>query len=163
MEANPGTTDGDGNISCAYSEGIYVGYRHYTTNSVEVLFPFGHGLSYTTFEYSNIKVVKCSDGADFEVTFDITNTGEVFGKEVAELYVSAHDPAVCRPSLELKGFKKVSLQPGNRKTVSMKLDKDSFSYYSVADGAFVADPGVYTIHVGRSVKDLRLSCDIELF
>lgn len=158
----PGTTDKDGNITCSYSEGIYVGYRHYSTNNVDVLFPFGHGLSYTTFEYSNIKVSKCSDEADFEVTFDITNTGEVFGKEVSELYVSAHNPAVHRPLLELKGFKKVSLSPGECRTVSMMLDKDSFSYYSVADGDFVADSGVYTINVGSSVKDIRLSCDIEI-
>lgn len=158
----PGTYDGDGGITCSYSEGIYVGYRHYSTRNVDVLFPFGHGLSYTTFEYGNIKASKCKDEDAFEVMFEITNTGSVFGKEAAEVYISAHSPAVDRPALELKGFKKIGLEPGECRSVTIKLDRNAFAYYSVSDGKFRADSGKYTISVGRSVKDLRVSCDIIL-
>ncbi len=156
----PGTYDGDGGITCSYSEGIYVGYRHYSTRGVDVLFPFGHGLSYTTFEYGNIKASRCEDEDSFEVAFEITNTGSVFGKEVAEIYVTAHNPVVDRPALELKGFKKVGLEPGECRSVAIKLDRKAFEYYSVSDGTFRADSGKYTISVGRSVNDLRVSCDL---
>lgn len=158
----PGTYDGDGGITCSYSEGIYVGYRHYSTRNIDVLFPFGHGLSYTTFEYGNIKAVKCKDEDAFEVTFEITNTGSVFGKETAEVYVGAHDPVIDRPALELKGFKKVGFEPGECRSVTIKLDRKAFAYYSVSDGTFRADSGKYTISAGRSVKDLRVSCDVVL-
>lgn len=158
----PGTYDADGSVSCSYSEGIYVGYRHYSTRNVDVMFPFGHGLSYTTFEYGNIRASKCRDEDAFEVTFEITNTGKVFGKEVAEVYVSAHNPLVDRPALELKGFKKVGLEPGECRPVTVKLDRSAFEYYSVSDARFRADSGRYTISAGRSVKDLRVSCEVIL-
>ena len=158
----PGTYDEDGNITCRYSEGIYVGYRHYETNYVDVVFPFGHGLSYTTFEYSDLKIENDadgngSDGNEVTVTCKITNTGNVTGKEVVQLYVTAKDSKVDRPLYELKGFEKVELQPGETKTVSMKLDGRAFAYYDVDEKAYVQEDGEYVVSVGSSVKDIRLT------
>ena len=115
----------------AYSEGVFVGYRYYDTKEADVLFPFGHGLSYTTFEYSALRLSHSivREGEDVQVTVTVTNTGAVSGKETVQLYVTPPKSERHRPVRELKGFAKVSLQPGESKDVQFTLDKRSLAYY----------------------------------
>ena len=124
----PGT-----NGTVTYAEGLLVGYRWFDTKQIEPQFPFGFGLSYTTFKYSNLKLIP-GDGTNGIVTaqFEIENTGKVAGAEVAQLYVHQKNPALMRPEKELKGFKKVFLQPGEKQTVSIPLNQDAFAYYDPA-------------------------------
>ena len=133
-----------------YREGLYVGYRYFETAKVPVLFPFGFGLSYTTFEYSDLKV------SGTEATFTIKNTGKVDGAEIAQLYVSAIYPSIYRPAKELKGFAKVFLKAGESKEVTIKLDDKAFRYFNVKTGKFEIDGGDYKIMIGASVADIRL-------
>jgi hypothetical protein len=145
----------NGSTNIKYNEGIFVGYRYYEENHIEPQFPFGFGLSYTTFKYSNLSIA--SDYSDtVVVSFDIKNTGSVAGAEVAELYVNQNVPKVPRPVKELKDFGKVFLQPGETKTVTLKLDANTFSYYSTARSSFVVDSGRYDIIIGSSSVDERL-------
>ena len=139
-----------------YREGLYVGYRYFETAKVPVLFPFGYGLSYTTFEYSGLRV------SDKEAAFTIRNTGKVDGAEVAQLYVSAKNPAIFRPAKELKGFAKVFLKAGESKTVSIKLDDKAFRYFNVKTGGFEIDGGAYDILIGASAADIRLSGTVSV-
>ena len=134
-----------------YREGLYVGYRYFETANVPVLFPFGFGLSYTTFEYSDLKV------SDTEATFTLKNTGKVDGAEVAQLYVSAKNPTIYRPAKELKGFAKVFLKAGESKTVTIKLDDKAFRYFNVKTDKFEIDGGEYDVLIGASVADIKLS------
>ncbi|MBQ9267967.1 MAG: glycoside hydrolase family 3 C-terminal domain-containing protein [Oscillospiraceae bacterium] len=134
-----------------YREGLYVGYRYFETAKVPVLFPFGYGLSYTTFAYSNLKVT------DKEATFTITNTGNVDGAEVAQLYVSPKAAKVFRPAKELKGFTKVFLKAGESKTVTIPLDDKAFRYFNVVTDKFEIDGGEYDILIGASVADIKLT------
>ena len=134
-----------------YREGLYVGYRYFETAKVPVLFPFGYGLSYTTFEYSDLKV------SDKEATFTIKNTGDMDGAEVAQLYVSARNPSIYRPAKELKGFAKVFLKAGESKQVTIKLDDKAFRYFNVKADKFEIDGGEYEILIGASVADIKLS------
>ena len=134
-----------------YREGLYVGYRYFETAKVPVLFPFGFGLSYTTFEYSDLKV------SDTEATFTLKNTGKMDGAEVAQLYVSAKNPSIYRPVKELKGFAKVFLKAGESKIVTIKLDDKAFRYFNVKTDKFEIDGGEYEIIVGASVADIKLS------
>ena len=134
-----------------YREGLYVGYRYFETAKVPVRFPFGFGLSYTTFEYSDLKV------SDTEATFTLKNTGKVDGAEVAQLYVSAKNPTIYRPVKELKGFAKVFLKAGESKTVTIKLDDKAFRYFNVKTDKFEIDGGEYDILIGASVADIKLS------
>ena len=146
-----------------YAEGVFVGYRYYDTKKMDVLFPFGHGLSYTSFEYSNLRCpskIDINDGA--EVSVDITNTGAVKGKEIVQLYVSDRTYATNRPVHELKGFDKVELEPGETKTVTFKLDKRSFAWYSTEVGDWYAADGSYVIEIGKSSRDIPLSQETEL-
>jgi len=138
-----------------YREGIYVGYRYYDTANVPVKYPFGYGLSYTTFEYSDIV---CDEN---KVTFTITNTGETAGAEVAQVYVSAKTGGVFRASKELKGFARVQLEPGESKTVAVELDDRAFSYWNAEKNGWVVESGSYEILVGASSRDIRLSAVIE--
>ncbi len=137
--------------SVEYREGLYVGYRYYETAGVPVLFPFGFGMSYTTFEYSGLQVT------DKGVTFTLTNTGSRDGAEVAQLYVHAKAPSVYRPAKELKGFAKVFLKAGESKTVSIPLDDKAFRYWNDKTGKFEVDGGEYELMIGASVADIRLS------
>ncbi len=134
-----------------YREGLYVGYRYFETAKVPVLFPFGYGLSYTTFAYSDLKV------SPTEATFTITNTGKVDGAEIAQLYVHAKNPTVYRPAKELKGFAKVFLKAGESKTVTIKLDDKAFRYFNVKTDKFEIDGGEYDIMIGASVADIKLT------
>ncbi len=134
-----------------YREGLYIGYRYFETAKVPVLFPFGFGLSYTTFEYSNLTVT------DQSATFTLTNTGDRDGAEVAQLYVSAKRPNIYRPAKELKGFQKVFLKAGESKEVTIPLDDKAFRYFNVITNQFEIDGGEYDILIGASVADIRLS------
>ncbi len=152
------------NHRVVYGEGVFVGYRYYDTKRMDVLFPFGHGLSYTSFEYSNPKVSQRTVNIDqgLSVSVDITNTGDRPGKEVVQLYVRDMTNATNRPIHELKGFDKISLEPGETKTVTFKLDKRSFAWYSVDIGDWYAANGKYVIEIGASSRDIRLEEEIEL-
>lgn len=144
-----------------YKEGVFVGYRGYDRNNTEVLYPFGHGLSYTTFEYSNI-AAEVNGKNKVVVTFDVKNTGKVDGKEVCELYVSDKECSVPRPLKELKGFEKVSLKKGETKHVSIQLDSEAFSYYDVEKKQFVVEAGEFDILVGGSSANLPLKATVKL-
>lgn len=137
--------------SSEYREGLYVGYRYYTTAKVPVRYPFGYGLSYTSFTYSDVSAT------DKAVTFTIQNTGERDGAEVAQVYVAAKDGEVFRPALELKGFAKVFLKAGEKKTVTVSLDDKAFRYFNVKTNKWEVEGGDYEILVGASCMDIRLS------
>lgn len=148
-----------------YGEGIYVGYRHFDTHKVEPLFPFGFGLSYTTFSYSNLSVnlvdAKASS-PQVEVEFDLTNSGKRAGAEVAQLFVRALNPRIDRPFQELKGFERVELQPGETRRLKLKLDARSFAYYDVGTHDWRVDAGQFEVRVGSSSRDLPLSNTFSL-
>lgn len=139
-----------------YREGIFVGYRYYDKKNAEVLFPFGHGLSYTTFEYSNLKLDKKSmkDTETLNVSIDITNIGKVFGKEVVQLYIEDLESTVIRPIRELKGFTKVALNPGETKTVKFELSKRAFAYYNTKISDWHVESGEFNIAIGKSSRDI---------
>lgn len=146
----------DGTV--VYEEGLLVGYRWHDQKNIEPRYPFGHGLSYTTFAYSGLKLVKGQGGAGPWVTaeFDVTNTGTRVGAEVAQLYVSQEKPSLPRPPQELKGFKKVTLKPGEKKTLSIPLSRSAFAFYDPARKGWVAEQDKFTIRVGASSRDLGL-------
>jgi beta-glucosidase len=143
----------------AYSEGIFLGYRHFDKSATKPLFPFGYGLSYTTFKYSHLKITPLSakSGEKVTVNFDVANTGEREGAEVAQVYVSDKHSKVQRPVKELKGFTKIDLKPGETKNVSLVLDKRAFSYYDVASKHWKVEPGVFDILVGGSSANMELA------
>jgi beta-glucosidase len=146
-----------------YEEGIFVGYRGYEKNGVAPLFPFGHGLSYTTFRYSNIALSpEKTDDGKVQVTFDLTNTGSRTGAEVAQVYVADTHSNVPRPPKELKGFAKVELQPGETKHVTVELNRRSLSYYDVDEKAWRAEPGMFDVLVGRSSTMIELRGKLTL-
>ncbi len=146
-----------------YREGVFVGYRGYERNGVVPQFPFGYGLSYTTFAYGGLAVTpaKTKDG-NLSVSFDVTNTGARAGADVAQVYVSEAKPKIPRPPKELKGFAKVSLAPGETRRVSVALDRRALSYYDVRTKQWRADPGVFEILVGRSSADIQLRAPVTL-
>jgi beta-glucosidase len=147
-----------------YKEGIFVGYRGYEHNHVKPLFPFGDGLSYTTFKFANLAVSPESAGANPQVTvtFDVTNTGSRKGAEVAQVYVSPSSAKIERPERELKGFERVLLEAGETKHVAVTLDAQAFAYWSANDKKWTIDPGKFTVHVGDSVEDTPLTGSVEL-
>ena len=147
-----------------YRESIYVGYRYYDTANQEVLFPFGHGLSYTNFEYRDLQIDPHwrGDPPEISVNFVVKNSGTLPGKEVVQVYVRAGESKVFRPEKELKGFSKVSLQPGEETRVSIILNKRSFSYYDIHEKDWVIDPGGYEILIGASSRDIRLQSSLVL-
>lgn len=142
-----------------YSEGIFVGYRYYDKKEMDVLFPFGHGLSYTQFEYSNLKLSadRITDNDTLKVTVDVKNVGNVSGKEIVQLYVSDRESRVIRPLKELKGFEKLSLEPGEQKTAEFVLDKRSFAYYNTEISDWHVESGEFDIMVGKSSRDIVLT------
>ncbi|MFB9758669.1 glycoside hydrolase family 3 C-terminal domain-containing protein [Ectobacillus funiculus] len=141
-----------------YKEGIFVGYRYYDAKGVEPLFPFGYGLSYTTFEYSNLSIDKkeLKDTDAVTVRVNVKNTGAVAGQEIVQLYVKDIQSSVVRPEKELKGFEKVALQPGEEKTVVFTLDKRAFAYYNVDLEDWHVETGEFGILIGASSQDIRL-------
>lgn len=147
--------------SVEYREGVFIGYRGYDRTGVKPLFPFGFGLSYSTFEYSGLTLEKTA-GGDVKVAFSVKNTGKMEAKETAQVYVSDPVSTVKRPLKELKNFEKISLKPGETKRVELTLGKDAFAYYDVMRQQFVVEPGTFTVSVGGSSADLPLKQDIEL-
>ena len=146
-----------------YGEGLFVGYRYYDKKELAPLFPFGHGLSYTTFAYSDLKVAKkVKAGEKVEVSLQVKNTGKRAGKEVVQLYVADPESALPRPPKELKGFAKVELQPGESKTVSFALDERSLAYYDPYRKKWVAEPGEFEVLVGSSSRDIRVKSKFSL-
>ncbi|MBQ1264587.1 MAG: fibronectin type III-like domain-contianing protein, partial [Oscillospiraceae bacterium] len=145
---------GDG-LTVDYNEGVLVGYRYYEKKRIPVRFAFGHGLSYTTFDYSDLKIEKNGE-TDFTVTFKLTNTGSVDAAEVAQLYVGQLASRVSRPQKELRAFEKVFLRAGESKTVTMKLDSRAFAFYSTNIRDWYVDSDNYRISVGSSCADIRL-------
>jgi beta-glucosidase len=168
----PGT-----NRTVEYKEGIFIGYRYYDAREMEVLFPFGYGLSYTSFEYSDLKLnllgreavennsedkLHLKDTDRLHVTLKVKNTGDRFGKEIVQLYVKDNEASVSRPPKELKGFAKVALNPGEEKTITFILDKRAFAYYSTELGDWYAESGTFELLIGRSSREILLSDTVEL-
>ncbi|MBU3188824.1 glycoside hydrolase family 3 C-terminal domain-containing protein [Clostridium bowmanii] len=149
---------GEGDKS-EYREGVFVGYRYYDKKDMDVLFPFGYGLSYTTFNYSNLKLSskEIKDTDILTVSVDVTNTGDKEGKEIVELYVGEKESNIIRPLKELRGFEKVSLKPGEMKTVTFILTKRAFSYYNTEIKDWYAESGDYQILIGKSSRDIVLN------
>ncbi len=147
-----------------YDEGIYVGYRWYEANDIPVQWPFGYGLSYTSFEYSNARSAKASMKADgtLKISVDVKNVGTADGHEVVQLYISDSVSSVDRPVKELKGFEKVWLKAGEKKTVTFEIDATDLSFYDVAKGGWTAEPGEFKALIGSSSKDLRAEVPFEL-
>lgn len=146
-----------------YEEGIYVGYRYYNTFKVPVSYEFGYGLSYTTFEYSNLKLSSNTFNKSLTVTVNVKNTGNVAGKEVVQLYLSAPAVRLHKPESELKGFAKTRLlQPGESQTITFVLDPMSLASFDEATSSWIADAGKYTVKVGASSADIRLTGQFTL-
>jgi beta-glucosidase len=139
----------------AYTEGVFVGYRGYDKSGMKPLFPFGYGLSYTTFAYKNLTVSPSTAGA--EVHFEVTNTGSRAGAEVAEVYVGDRHSGVPRPKKELKGFARISLAPGETRQVTVKLDRRAFAYYDVKGHDWKVEPGDFDVYVAQSAAQIELT------
>ena len=148
--------DKGGSKRVAYTEGIFLGYRHFDKDNVKPMFPFGFGLSYTTFKYGGLQIAPPTPTHTVPVTFQVTNTGKVAGAEVAEVYVGEKHPKIARPVKELKGFARVELKPGETRTVTVTLDPRAFSYYDVKSKKWTADPGEFDILVGASSQHIEL-------
>jgi beta-glucosidase len=153
-----------------YKEGVFVGYRGYEHNNTKSLFPFGYGLSYTTFKYGNLTIKPsagkvasgAAQGPSYEVSFDVKNTGRRAGADVAQVYLGDSHAKIARPVKELKGFTKVSLRPGETKRVSVILDGRALSYYDTNAKRWRAEPGDFDVLVGRSSVDIELRGKLRL-
>jgi beta-glucosidase len=148
-----------------YKEEVFVGYRGYEHNGVKPLYPFGYGLSYTTFKYANLTVAPAAgaeSGALYTVSFDLTNSGDRAGADVAQLYIADDHSKIARPAKELKGFAKVFLQPGETRHVAIDLDARSFAYFDAAAKQWRIAPGTFGILVGRSSEEIVLKGSVEV-
>ena len=146
-----------------YSESLFIGYRYYDTYHVKVRYPFGHGLSYTSFEYLNLTIGQNSySGGELEVSFTIRNIGEREGKEITQLYVRNPDCNYLRPIKELRGFQKIHLKKGEEKQVKILLTERSFSIYDEERKSFIVPSGRYGILIGASSTDIRLQTDLPV-
>jgi beta-glucosidase len=146
-----------------YGEGIFVGYRYFDKKEVTPLFPFGHGLSYTSFAYSDLQVTKeVTAGQKVEVSLRVKNTGKAAGKEVVQLYVSDLKSSLPRPPKELKAFAKVALKPGQAETVRFNLYERALAFYDPQKQAWVAEPGEFEVLVGSSSRDIRVKAKFSL-
>jgi beta-glucosidase len=159
LNAYPGA-----NGTVTYAEGLLVGYRWYDTKEIEPLFPFGYGLSYTRFKYSDLKLKPGRNPAAPGVTleFKIANSGDREGAEAAQIYVQPLTPSVPRPLKELKAFAKVSLRPGRSRKVSVRLNRDAFAFYDADKKGWVAEKGDFNILVGSSSRDIALRATYRL-
>jgi len=151
-----------GNV--VYGERFFVGYRYYDERKIEPLFPFGYGLSYTNFEYSELKLSSknTTDKEGLIVSVIIKNTGAVQGKEIVQLYVSDSKSTLQRPEKELKKFTKISLEPGEQKTVTFNLESRDFSYFDAKRNMWIAESGAFVISAAASSRDIRLSETVNL-
>ena len=147
-----------------YREGVFVGYRYYDKKKMDVLFPFGHGLSYTSFVYGNLKLDKeqMSDRETLMVSVDVTNTGTRKGKEVVQLYVAPLNGSIIRPVRELRGFDKIELNPGETKTVSFQLEKRAFAYYDMEAEDWTVESADYEIQIGKSSRDIVAAAKVHV-
>jgi beta-glucosidase len=147
-----------------YRESIFVGYRYYDHGEKPVAYPFGYGLSYTKFAYSNLKLSSTSfkSGDKLEIGFDVKNTGNVSGAEIAQVYIAPKNTAIMRALKELKGFEKVFLQKGESRTVKITLDARSFAYYNVPKGIWAVEGGSYEILVGASSRDISVRSEVQV-
>lgn len=146
-----------------YKEGVFVGYRGYDRSQIKPLFPFGFGLSYTTFKYTNLTITpQATHDGKVTVQFSVTNTGSRVGSDVAQLYISDRHSHVPRPLKELKGFARVSLAPGQTKAVSITIDRRALSYYDVSRHDWTAEPGTFEVLIGRSSADIQLRGNFTL-
>jgi beta-glucosidase len=150
-----------------YGEDIFTGYRGFEHNHTKPLFPFGFGLSYTTFQYSKLAIHPAAKGSpegsiEYEVSFDVTNTGQRAGADVAQLYVSEDLPIIARPIQELKGFARVTLAPGQTRHISIPLDARSFAWYDAGAKSWHVDAGTFTVFIGRSSADPQLKGSIAI-
>jgi len=147
-----------------YGEGLFVGYRSYDRRKIAPLFPFGFGLSYTTFSYSSLQLSARQVGPNdtLQVSVDITNTGQRTGKEIMQLYVRDPQASLHRPEKELKAFAKVQLEPGERKTVTLSLGRDALAYYDDLAHEWVAEAGEFEVLVGASSQDIRAAAPFTL-
>jgi beta-glucosidase len=152
------------NLRVKYAEGIYVGYRFFDTKKIDPLFPFGYGLSYTKFDYSDLKLStdKVAHGQPVEVSLSVRNSGSRAGAEVIELYLHDAHSKVERPIQELKGFRRVSLEPGGTQVVSFTLDQSAMSYYSTEKKVWTAEPGEFDVLIGSSSRDIKLKGSFDL-
>lgn len=176
LEDNPSYLDFPGNRDkVRYSEGVFIGYRYYDKKKMEVLFPFGYGLSYTTFRYSNMRiefngnitnasgtVLKLNDTEPVKVYIDITNTGKLAGAEIVQLYIKNFDGLYIRPEKELKNFDKVFLEPGETKTVCMELGFRSFAYFNETLNDWFVESGTYKIAIGASSRDIKHIAEVKI-
>lgn len=154
-----------GTAGVEYRESLFVGYRYYDSANKDVLFPFGYGLSYTTFEFSNLSLAKSFDSdkdKEFELSFELKNVGKYNGAEVAQVYIAAPKGKIIRPAKELKAFVKVFLKKGETKNVKIKLDKRSFSYYDIKSKAYQVESGEYEILIGNSSRNISLNAKIHV-
>lgn len=157
-------TYGKGKDHAEYREGVFVGYRYYTTRDMGVQYPFGYGLSYTTFGYGNLTTDKSelTDAETLNVSVDVENTGERAGKEVVQLYVAQVDSEVPRPVRELKGFEKVSLEPGEKKTVTFTLDDRAFAVWNADLHCWDVPDGAYRIQICRNAREVLLETEVQV-
>ena len=156
----PLTKRGHSTLNVTYGEGVFVGYRGYEKNGVCPAYAFGHGLTYTTFEYSDLKAVKAGDG--YDVTFTVTNTGDFDAAEVAQVYVGEQNPVVVRPAKELKGYDKVFVKAGESAEVKVHLPESAFAYYDVDIHGWNVTPGMFNIMVGAASDDIRLQTEVKM-
>ena len=155
---------GDEQNKTEYREGVFVGYRYYDKKNMDVLFPFGYGLSYTTFEYSNLTLDKSEmkDTDTLTVSVNVRNTGKVKGKEVVQLYVGMPESHTIRPVKELRGFEKIELEPGEEKTVTFTLAKRAFAYYRTDISDWYVESGDYTIMAAKSSRDIACTATVNV-
>lgn len=153
-----------GPVTSEHRESVYIGYRYYDKANKDVLFPFGYGLSYTSFEYSDIKISSDSikDTDTLKVSFKVKNTGNIDGAEIAQLYVADKDSTIFRPVKELKGFKKVFLKAGEEKEIEIELSKRAFAFYNVNLGDWMVETGEFDILVAASSRDVKLSATVNV-
>ncbi|MCR4782237.1 MAG: glycoside hydrolase family 3 C-terminal domain-containing protein [Lachnospiraceae bacterium] len=165
LEDNPSYLNFGERKETHYNEGVFIGYRYYDKKKMNVLYPFGHGLSYTKFVYSNLNIEKSAKNDRdvlYTISFDVTNSGYVEGSEVAQVYVGDNTGAAVRPEKELKGFEKITLKPQETKKVTIELFERDFEWYNTEIHDWYAKDGSYTIYVGSSSRDIRLEGEIEL-
>lgn len=153
-----------GGTSVNYAEGILVGYRWFDTKNVAPLYPFGYGLSYTTFEFSNAKADKPSyaNNDTIKVTVDVKNTGKTDGKEVVQLYAAKSDSKVARASKELKAFGKVMVKTGSSQKVTLGIPVKELAYYNEAKKEWTVEPGKYTFKIGNSSRDIKQEVTVTI-
>jgi beta-glucosidase len=163
LKDTPAFNNYPGQRDVVYGEGIFVGYRHYDLREIEPLFPFGHGLSYTTFEYSEWTMPEVMKrGETATVYVKVKNTGPVAGKEVAQLYVSDKQASLTRPAQELKGFAKIDLKPGETKTVAFEINERALAFYDPALKQWTVEPGEFEVLIGSSSRDIRVKAKFTL-